>query len=103
MSQGQGSLSADVVTLHVGNLPFAATTEQLRELFAAHTEVVSIDIPNDPQTGQSRGFAFVSVPGPAAAATAAAEAVDGQSLLGRRLRVSAAQEHRRQARGPFRH
>ena len=102
MSQGQGLQSADVVTLHVGNLPFAATPEQLRELFAAHTEVVSIDIPNDPQTGQSRGFAFVSVPGPAAAATAA-EALDGQSLLGRRLRVSAAQEHRRQARGPFRH
>jgi RNA recognition motif-containing protein len=101
MSQGQGLQDAEVVTLHVGNLPFAATPEQLRELFAAHTAVVSIDIPNDPQTGQSRGFAFVSVPGPAAAA--AAEALDGQSLLGRRLRVSAAQEHRRQARGPFRH
>jgi len=100
MSQGQGLQDAEVVTLHVGNLPFAATPEQLRELFAAHTAVVSIDIPNDPQTGQSRGFAFVSVPGPAAAV---AEALDGQSLLGRRLRVSAAQEHRRQARGPFRH
>jgi len=101
MSQGQGLQDAEVVTLHVGNLPFAATPEQLRELFAAHTAVVSIDIPNDPQTGQSRGFAFVSVPGPAAAPTV--EALDGLSLLGRRLRVSAAQEHRRQARGPFRH
>lgn len=101
MPQGQGLHGADAATLHVGNLPFEATPDQLRQLFAAHAEVLSVDLPNDPQTGQPRGFAFVSLPSSAAEAVVAA--LDGQSLLGRRLRVSVAQEHRRQARGPFRH
>ena len=101
MRPGTASHGSDAATLHVGNLPFTATAEQLRELFASHGPVLSIDLPNDPGTGQPRGFAFVCMPPQAAAAAAAA--LDGQELQGRRLRVSAAHEHRPQARGPFRH
>ena len=89
MSQGQGLQDAEVVTLHVGNLPFAATPEQLRELFAAHTAVVSIDIPNDPQTGQSRGFAFVEFNTPDEANNAV-EMLQGKELGGWALTVNIA-------------
>ena len=101
MPQGHGLHGADAATLHVGNLPFEATPDQLRQLFEPHCPVLSVELPNDPQTGQPRGFAFVSLP--SSAVPAAVAALDGQTLLGRRLRVSIAQEHRRQARGPFRH
>jgi len=82
--------------LYVGNLSFQATAETLREVFANHGEVTDVHIVQDRETGQSRGFGFVTM-GSAEEAQAAMSKLDGQSLDGRALRVNEAEE--RQQRG----
>jgi RNA recognition motif-containing protein len=82
--------------LYVGNLSFQATTEVLREAFAAVGEVTDVHIVQDRDSGQSRGFGFVTMGSDAEAAKAIAT-LDGQSLEGRAMRVNEAEE--RQSRG----
>ena len=77
--------------LYVGNLSFHATAESVRELFARVGEVTDVHIVTDRMTGQSRGFAFVTM-GTPAEAEAAIQAVNGTSLDGRALRVNEAEE-----------
>ena len=57
--------------LYVGNLPFSSTEGDLRELFARHGQVDSVNVIMDRETGRPRGFAFVEM----ADATAAADAI----------------------------
>jgi cold-inducible RNA-binding protein len=45
--------------LYVGNLPYSATEQSLREAFAACGTVDSVSVITDRDTGQSKGFAFV--------------------------------------------
>ena len=47
--------------LYVGNLPFTATTGTLREAFAASGDVTDVHIVTDRESGQSRGFGFVTM------------------------------------------
>jgi RNA recognition motif-containing protein len=47
--------------LYVGNLPFDATADELREAFSAYGRVLSATIATDRETGQSRGFGFVEL------------------------------------------
>ena len=82
--------------LYVGNLSFQATTETIREAFAACGEVADVHIVQDRDSGQSRGFAFVTM-GSDAEAAKAISTLDGSSLEGRSLRVNEAEE--RQNRG----
>ncbi len=77
--------------IFVGNLPFSATEDQLRELFAAHGEVASVSIVKDKFTDRSRGFAFVEMTN-AEAATAAIAALANYSLDNRPLTVNVARE-----------
>jgi RNA recognition motif-containing protein len=79
--------------LYVGNIPFAATEDELRELFAKHGAVTGVDVISDRETGRPRGFAFVEMEDPAAA-DAAITALDGSDFGGRNLRVNEAQERR---------
>jgi RNA recognition motif-containing protein len=76
--------------IYVGNLPFSATEEQVRALFAAHGTVESVALPSDRETGRPRGFGFVEMS--SADAARAIQAVNGQSLDGRALRVNEAQD-----------
>lgn len=77
-------------TLYVGNLPFTAEQEDVRDLFAAHGEVVSVKLMFDRETGRPRGFGFVEMND--GDAGAAIEALDGADFMGRALRVNEAQE-----------
>jgi len=77
--------------LFVGNLDFATTPEQLRELFGELGEIVSVTIPSDRLTGRARGFAFVEFANGADAASAA-QKLDGSELGGRAIRVNEATE-----------
>jgi RNA recognition motif-containing protein len=73
----------------VGNLPFSATEDQLRDLFAQHGEVTSVEIVKDKFTERSRGFAFVEMATDEASAAAIA-ALNQYQMEGRPLTVNEA-------------
>ncbi|KFM27346.1 Multiple RNA-binding domain-containing protein 1 [Auxenochlorella protothecoides] len=77
---------SDTGRLFVRNLPYAATDDELRELFTAYGEVEEVHIVKDRATRQSKGFAHVLFSSPAAAVAAQAGA-DGAIFQGRLLHV----------------
>lgn len=77
--------------IYVGNMNYATTEDELRDLFEAYGEVVSVVIIEDRYTGQSKGFGFVEMADDNAA-TAAISALDQSEQGGRRLRVNEAIE-----------
>jgi RNA recognition motif-containing protein len=83
--------------LYVGNLPFSATDESLRDYFASHGEVISARVITDRETGRSRGFGFVEID--AGDIDAVIRATDGQDMDGRPLRVNEAREREGGGRG----
>jgi RNA recognition motif-containing protein len=76
--------------LYIGNLPFNASEDELRETFEQHGEVISVRIITDRDTGRSRGFGFVEMAG--ADVENAIKQLDGRDFGGRTLRVSEARE-----------
>jgi RNA recognition motif-containing protein len=77
--------------LYVGNLSFSTTQAALEAAFAACGEVREVALPTDRETGQPRGFAFVTM-GNAQAANAAISQLNGMMLDGRAIKVNEAQE-----------
>jgi RNA recognition motif-containing protein len=77
--------------LFVGNLSFSTTRESIEQTFAAAGEVREVAMPTDRETGQPRGFAFVTM-GNAHAAAAAIQQLNGAVLDGRTIKVDEAQE-----------
>jgi RNA recognition motif-containing protein len=75
--------------LFVGNLSFNATENQLQDMFAAHGNVLEVDMIMDKFTGRPRGFAFVTMENKEGA-EAACQALNGKSLDGRALTVNEA-------------
>ncbi|MCT6701253.1 RNA recognition motif domain-containing protein [Rheinheimera sp. 4Y26] len=53
--------TGDTATLYVGNLPYRANEEAVRELFQQSGQVVNVRLMKDRQTGRRRGFGFVEV------------------------------------------
>jgi cold-inducible RNA-binding protein len=84
--------------LYVGNLSFQASSESIRAAFSAFGEVSDIHIPSDRETGQSRGFAFVTMGNAHEAAKAIAE-MNGALLDGRALRVNEAEDRQQNGGG----
>jgi RNA recognition motif-containing protein len=82
-----------VKKLYVGNLPFSATDDGVREYFGQHGEVHSVALINDRETGRPRGFGFVEMDDEGA--QKAISTLDGQEFEGRALRVNEAQDKRR--------
>ena len=77
--------------IFVGNLPFSATDDQLRQLFAPHGEVSSVSIVKDKFTDRSRGFAFVEM-ATAESANTAITALTGHTMDARPLTINVARE-----------
>src|SRR2546423_2653379 len=75
--------------LFVGNLSFNATENQLQDMFAAHGNVIEVDVIMDKFTGRPRGFAFVTMENKEGA-DAAIQALNGKELDGRALTVNEA-------------
>lgn len=86
--------------LYVGNLPFSATAETLRQTFASSGEVTDVHVVTDRESGQSRGFGFVTM-GNAKEAANAIAAMNGANLDGRALRVNEAEERPQRSGGGF--
>ncbi|MEW6753081.1 MAG: RNA-binding protein [Candidatus Latescibacterota bacterium] len=87
--------------IYVGNVPYRATQQELQTLFEEFGQVSSVSLPTDRETGQPRGFAFVSMPN-AAEGKAAIESLDGREFMGRALRVNEARPREPGRGGPRR-
>ncbi|CAK8566697.1 unnamed protein product [Lathyrus sativus] len=87
-----------VSRVYVGNLPWQIDESRLEQVFSEHGKVVSVRIVNDRETGRSRGFGFVTMSDEKEMNDAIA-ALDGQSLEGRTIKVSVAEDRPR--RGSF--
>ena len=78
--------------LYVGNLPFTATEEEIRNLFEAEgRKVENVSVISDRETGRPRGFAFVEMTTQNDADTAV-QKLNGFQMGGRTLTVSEARE-----------
>jgi cold-inducible RNA-binding protein len=75
--------------LYVGNLPYNATDDQLKELFSGAGEVASANIIVDKMSGRSKGFGFVEMATDEEAAKAI-EMFNGKDLGGRNITVNEA-------------
>jgi len=76
--------------IYVGNLPYTATEGDVSDLFAAYGPVERVKIITDRDTGQSKGFAFVTL-GDQSQLNAAIEALNEHDYQGRALRVNASE------------
>lgn len=80
------------IHVYVGNLGSSTTEETLQAAFAAKGgSVKNVVILRNPQTGRSRGFAFVEL-GSEDEAAAAIQAMNGVEIEGRPLKVDQARE-----------
>ncbi len=75
-------------SLYVGNLPWSATEDEVRDLFSQHGEVLSVKLITDRETGRARGFGFIEMN--ANSVGTAIEALDNFSFNGRVLKVNEA-------------
>jgi RNA recognition motif-containing protein len=86
------------MNIYVGNIPFTATADDVRQLFESYGAVANVKLITDHDTGRPRGFGFVTMPN-AQEARAAIAGLQNTTLAGRTLRVNEARA--RQPRPQF--
>ncbi len=77
------------MTIYVGNLPYRATEEDLREVFSEYGTIKRVSVPADRETGRVRGFAFVEMSADPEE-DKAIEELNGAEWMGRQLRLNKA-------------
>ncbi len=75
--------------LYVGNISYDLDDAALKEMFSAHGTVEDSQVIVDRYTSKSRGFGFVEMSSDEEA-QAAIEALDGQEISGRAIKVNEA-------------
>jgi RNA recognition motif-containing protein len=75
--------------LYVGNLPYSATEQTLRDAFSQSGTVDSVSLITDRDSGQSKGFGFVEMASDKEA-QAATQALNGYTMDGRQIKVNEA-------------
>ena len=92
---GNGSVTENrfkspiIMKLYVGNFSSDMTEHTLRELFEPFGTVSEVKLITDRETGQSRGFGFVTM-GNVSEGNAAIKGLDGKDIGGRKLKVNEA-------------
>jgi len=86
--------------LYVGNLPYSATEDELRNLFSQAGTVTSVAVIKDRDTGQSKGFAFVEMQNQVEAEKAISM-FNGHSMGQRELKVSMARPREERGGGGY--
>jgi cold-inducible RNA-binding protein len=76
--------------IYVGNLSFNTTKDGLTEKFSEFGELVDVKVIENYETGQSKGFGFITFESEDGAQ--AALEMNGQELDGRPLRVNIAED-----------
>jgi RNA recognition motif-containing protein len=91
--------------IYVGNLAYATKDDGLKAAFEKFGEVTAVRVVTDRMTGRSKGFGFVTMPNKDQAQSAI-DALNGQELDGRTVRVNESQpkprDEFRERRGGFR-
>ncbi|RID72328.1 hypothetical protein BRARA_C04224 [Brassica rapa] len=77
--------------LFIGGMEYGMNEDSLREAFSKYGEVVETRVILDRETGRSRGFGFVTFTS-TEAASSAIQALDGQDLHGRIVKVNYAHD-----------
>src|SRR5690242_17862591 len=80
----------DVMKMYVGNLSFQTTKQDIEALFSQYGQVTDVHLPTDRESGQPRGFAFVTMDS-SASMKSAITGTNGKELDGRNLKVNEAQ------------
>src|SRR5262245_41274627 len=80
-----------LVNIFVGNLAFAATEQDVRQLFEAYGTVDTVNIITDRETVRPLGFGVVDMADDSAAQAAIA-GLNGKELAGRALNVNEARQ-----------
>lgn len=75
--------------IYVGNLPYEATEDEIKQEFEAFGEVTSVNIITDRISGRPKGFAFVEMESKAES-EAAIEAMNGKVIGERTIVVNEA-------------
>ncbi|EPS61114.1 hypothetical protein M569_13686 [Genlisea aurea] len=83
----QSIRSMSSAKVFIGGLSFNTDEMSLKEAFSQYGEVIEARVILDRDTGRSRGFGFVTYTS-SEAASSAIQALDGQDLHGRRVRVN---------------
>jgi RNA recognition motif-containing protein len=89
------------MNIYVGNLPFSATEDEVREVFTAFGQVTSVTLIKDKFTGQPRGFGFVEMP-TEDDAQKAIQALNGKDFKNRSLVVNPARPREERSGGGYR-
>jgi RNA recognition motif-containing protein len=87
--QLQSHITHHAVKLYVGNISFTVTEGDLQHIFEQYGSVTEIKVVTDRETGQPRGFAFVTMSDDAEG-RAAIKSLDGKAFGGRPLKVNEA-------------
>lgn len=87
-----------MMKMYVGNLSFKTTKQDLESLFSQYGQVTDVHLPTDRDSGQPRGFAFVTMDS-ADSMKKAIEGTNGQELGGRNLKVNEAQAREERSGG----
>jgi len=77
------------MNIFVGNLAKEVTDMELQELFATYGTVKSVKVIRDLFSGESKGFAFIEMPGNTEAQTAMKE-LNAHDLKGKKIAVNEA-------------
>ena len=77
------------MNIYVGNLSYDVTEDELKEVFAEHGEVSSVNIIKDKYSGRSKGFGFVEMPNEEEAEKAV-QTLNGSAVKGRDIKVNKA-------------
>jgi cold-inducible RNA-binding protein len=83
--------------MYVGNIPYAATEEDLRGLFSEYGEIESLKIMQDQFSGRSKGFGFIEMANEEDAKRAIAT-LNGKDFMGKSLTVAEARPQQRRHR-----
>jgi cold-inducible RNA-binding protein len=84
--------------IYVGNIPYNASEEDLRELFSECGEIESLKIMKDQFTDRSKGFGFIEMVNEEDAKKAIA-ALNGKDFKGKALTVAEARPQQKRQQG----
>jgi len=82
--------AGDSSNIYVGNLPFNAGEDDVKNIFSPYGEVLDIRLVKDRRSKRFKGYGFVEMT--TAGAKAAIENLDGTDYAGRTLRINEAKK-----------